>query len=162
MRKSISFQALFICLYVCLNVCAIFPLLLLNPSISLSIWNSIPCHHGTSQRTACTPAWSSQLFCEFQRKCPSKWGHLIHFTLCEISTNSNVPHYKVKGISTTFISCGSPFVNRTLMSLPTLQVGKPQQIMNFRLKKECVASLSTHKTFLPFIWASRYRILGLG
>ena len=33
MRKSISLQVLFICLCICVNVCAIFPLLLLNPSI---------------------------------------------------------------------------------------------------------------------------------
>ena len=33
MRKSISLQALFICLCVCVYVCAIFSLLLLNPSI---------------------------------------------------------------------------------------------------------------------------------
>ena len=34
--------------------------------------------------------------------------------------------------------------------------------MSFRLMKGCVASLSTHETFLPLNWASRYKRLGLG
>jgi hypothetical protein len=38
----------------------------------------------------------------------------------------------------------------------------PNFLVSFRLIKECVASLSTDETFLPFILASRYNKLGLG
>jgi hypothetical protein len=34
--------------------------------------------------------------------------------------------------------------------------------VSFRLMKECIASLSTHETFLPLILALRYKKLGLG
>ena len=39
---------------------------------------------------------------------------------------SNVPHWKVTCIATSFVSCGSPFANRTLVGLPALPIGKPQ------------------------------------
>ena len=47
---------------------------------------------------------------------------------------SNVPYLKVKGIATTFISCGSPFPNGILMGLSTLRVRKPQHNMRIGFK----------------------------
>ena len=79
-----------------------------------------------------------------------------------MSIYSNVPHYKVRSFTIIFILYGSPFANRTLMGLLALRVGKPQHIMSFGLRKKCVASLSTHETFLSFIWTSRYEIVCFG
>ena len=52
--------------------------------------------------------------------------HLIYVTYCEISTNSNAPHYKMKCNATLFVSCGLPFANHTLNGMPTLRVAKPK------------------------------------
>ena len=45
---------------------------------------------------------------------------------------------------------------------PLYASASPSSLVSFGLMKECVASLSTHETCLPFIWASRYKRLGLG
>jgi hypothetical protein len=45
---------------------------------------------------------------------------------------------------------------------PLYALASSNFVMTFRLMKECVAYLSTHETFLPLIWASRYKRLGLG
>ena len=45
---------------------------------------------------------------------------------------------------------------------PLKAPASPNFLVSFRLMKECVASLSTDETFLPLIWTSRYKRLGLG
>jgi len=45
---------------------------------------------------------------------------------------------------------------------PLYASANPNFLVSFRLIKECVASLSTDETFLPLIWASRYKRFGLG
>jgi len=55
-----------------------------------------------------------------------------------------------------------PFQTAYWWACPLYAPASPNFLVRFRLMKECVASLSTHDTFLPLIWASRYNKLGLG
>jgi hypothetical protein len=55
-----------------------------------------------------------------------------------------------------------PFQTAYWWTCPLSTPASPNFLMSFRIMKECIASLSTHEIFLPLIWASRYKRLGLG
>jgi hypothetical protein len=63
---------------------------------------------------------------------------------------------------THYYHAAHPFQTAYWWACPLSAPASPNFLMSFRLMKECVASLSSHKTFQPFIWASRYQRLGLG